>query len=99
MAKNEMDTAMGDQEEKISPSEEDTPSVLNETSAPLNFCEMAPSDFGICLKSFTPASSLNHKGGYLLPRQPLVETMRQVVYNIYTTEVQESPTNAFSHVQ
>ncbi|XP_028271173.1 cell division cycle-associated protein 2 isoform X2 [Parambassis ranga] len=60
MAKKEMDTTMGDQEEKISPSEEDTPPVLNETSAPLNFCEMAPSDFGISLKSFTPASS-NHK--------------------------------------
>uniref|UniRef100_A0A3P8NMA7 PP1-binding domain-containing protein n=1 Tax=Astatotilapia calliptera TaxID=8154 RepID=A0A3P8NMA7_ASTCA len=43
------------------PSVEDTPSVLNQTSAPLNFSELTPSQFGISVQSFTPAASSNRK--------------------------------------
>lgn len=53
----------GDQEGAASPpSVEDTPSVLNQTSAPLNFSELTPSQFGISVQSFTPAASSNRKG-------------------------------------
>lgn len=52
----------GDQEGAASPpSVEDIPSVLNQTSAPLNFCELTPSQFGISVQSFTPAASSNRK--------------------------------------
>uniref|UniRef100_A0A3B4G9M6 PP1-binding domain-containing protein n=1 Tax=Pundamilia nyererei TaxID=303518 RepID=A0A3B4G9M6_9CICH len=52
----------GDQEGAVSPpSVEDTPSVLNQTSAPLNFSELTPSQFGISVQSFTPAVSSNRK--------------------------------------
>ncbi|XP_056233368.1 cell division cycle-associated protein 2 isoform X1 [Seriola aureovittata] len=52
----------GDQKEKmLSPSEEDSPAVLNGTSAPLNFSELTPCQFGISVQSFTPAVSSNHK--------------------------------------
>lgn len=52
----------GDQEGAVSPpSVEDTPSVLNQTSAPLNFSELTPSQFGISVQSFTPAASSNRK--------------------------------------
>ncbi|XP_071338179.1 cell division cycle-associated protein 2 isoform X2 [Trachinotus anak] len=52
----------GDQKEKmLSSSEEDVPAVLNGTSAPLNFSELTPSQFGISIQSFTPAASSNRK--------------------------------------
>lgn len=65
MATAEISTASceGDQEGAASPSSvEDTPSVLNQTSAPLNFSELTPSQFGISVQSFTPAASSNRKG-------------------------------------
>ncbi|MEQ2267173.1 hypothetical protein XENORESO_002639, partial [Xenotaenia resolanae] len=52
--------SMGDQESR-SRSEEDVPAVLNETSAPLNFSELTPHQFGISVESFIPSSS-NCKG-------------------------------------
>uniref|UniRef100_A0A669BDS9 PP1-binding domain-containing protein n=1 Tax=Oreochromis niloticus TaxID=8128 RepID=A0A669BDS9_ORENI len=61
MATAEISTASceGDQEGAASPpSVEDTPSVLNQTSAPLNFSELTPSQFGISVQSFTPPLSL-----------------------------------------
>ncbi|XP_044052570.1 cell division cycle-associated protein 2 isoform X2 [Siniperca chuatsi] len=64
MATVEMNTASteGDQEEKIlSPSEEDSPPVLNDTLPPLNFSELTPHQFGISVQSFTPASLSNRK--------------------------------------
>ncbi|KAM9360168.1 cell division cycle-associated protein 2 [Symphorus nematophorus] len=45
----------------LSPSEQDSPPVLNDTSAPLNFCGLTPCQFGISVQSFTPASLSNHK--------------------------------------
>ncbi|XP_035766510.1 cell division cycle-associated protein 2 [Neolamprologus brichardi] len=52
----------GDQEGAASPPPvEDIPSVLNQTSAPLNFSELTPSQFGISVQSFTPAASSNRK--------------------------------------
>ncbi|XP_051277336.1 cell division cycle-associated protein 2 isoform X3 [Dicentrarchus labrax] len=52
----------GDQKEKmVSPLEEDSPPVLNDTSAPLNFTEITPCQFGISVQSFTPASLSNRK--------------------------------------
>lgn len=64
MATVEIDTAgtEGDQKEKMSPSQEDSPPVLNDTSAPLNFSELTPCQFGISVQSFTPASLSNRKG-------------------------------------
>ncbi|XP_061586335.1 cell division cycle-associated protein 2 isoform X2 [Cololabis saira] len=50
----------GDEMEKPSTSEEEAPAVLTETSAPLNFSELTPSQFGISVESFKPKSS-NHK--------------------------------------
>ncbi|XP_062273144.1 cell division cycle-associated protein 2 [Scomber scombrus] len=41
----------------LPPSEEDTPPVINDISALLNFGELTPSQFGISVQSFTPASS------------------------------------------
>lgn len=53
----------GDQQERaLSPSEEDSPLVLNDTSAPLNFSELTPCQFGISVQSFTPTSLSNNKG-------------------------------------
>ncbi|XP_073321561.1 cell division cycle-associated protein 2 isoform X2 [Pagrus major] len=47
----------GDQKEKLlSPSEEDSPPVLKDTSSHLNFSELTPCQFGISVQSFTPAS-------------------------------------------
>ncbi|XP_041793217.1 cell division cycle-associated protein 2 isoform X4 [Chelmon rostratus] len=52
----------GDQQERaLSPSEEDSPLVLNDTSAPLNFSELTPCQFGISVQSFTPTSLSNNK--------------------------------------
>lgn len=64
MATAEISTAAceGDHEGRaLCPSEEDAPSVLNETSAPLNFSELTPSQFGISVQSFTPAASVSSK--------------------------------------
>ncbi|XP_040899224.1 cell division cycle-associated protein 2 isoform X2 [Toxotes jaculatrix] len=64
MATMEMNTSgtEGDQKDKmLSPSEEDHPHVLNGTSAPLNFSQLTPCQFGISVQSFTPAASSNHK--------------------------------------
>ncbi|XP_054467465.1 cell division cycle-associated protein 2 isoform X2 [Anoplopoma fimbria] len=61
MATLEMNTE-GDQMEKmLSPSEVDSPPVLNDTSASLNFSELTPCQFGISVQSFTPASLTNSK--------------------------------------
>ncbi|KAG8011696.1 Cell division cycle-associated protein 2, partial [Nibea albiflora] len=53
----------GSQSDKaLSPSEEvDSPPVLDDTSAPLNFSELTPCQFGISVQSFTPASLSNRK--------------------------------------
>ncbi|XP_070760893.1 cell division cycle-associated protein 2 [Enoplosus armatus] len=64
MAAVEMNTASTEghpKEKMLSPSEEDSPPVLNGTSAPLNFSELTPHQFGISVQSFTPASVSNHK--------------------------------------
>uniref|UniRef100_A0A3P8S1X5 PP1-binding domain-containing protein n=1 Tax=Amphiprion percula TaxID=161767 RepID=A0A3P8S1X5_AMPPE len=48
----------GEQKEKmLSSSEEAAPSILNESLPPLNFSGLTPSQFGISIQSFTPASS------------------------------------------
>ncbi|KAM7416125.1 hypothetical protein PAMA_018275 [Pampus argenteus] len=48
----------GDQWAKVLPSsEEDSPAVLNDISSPLNFSKLTPSQFGISVQSFNPASS------------------------------------------
>ncbi|KAM7391508.1 hypothetical protein PAMP_022193 [Pampus punctatissimus] len=48
----------GDQRAKVLPSsEEDSPPVLNDISTPLNFSKLTPSQFGISVQSFNPASS------------------------------------------
>ncbi|XP_067459067.1 cell division cycle-associated protein 2 isoform X2 [Thunnus thynnus] len=60
MSTAEMNTAGtdGDQRLKVLPfSEEDSPPVVNDISAPLNFSELTPSQFGISVQSFTPISS------------------------------------------
>ncbi|XP_030271520.1 cell division cycle-associated protein 2 isoform X3 [Sparus aurata] len=47
----------GVQKEKLlASSEEDSPSVVNDTSSQLNFSELTPCQFGISVQSFTPAS-------------------------------------------
>ncbi|KAI4821183.1 hypothetical protein KUCAC02_029125 [Chaenocephalus aceratus] len=53
----------GDQEESmLTPSKGDSHPVLNDTTAPMMFCNLTPCQFGISVKSFTPGSSLpNHK--------------------------------------
>ncbi|XP_034450741.1 cell division cycle-associated protein 2 isoform X2 [Hippoglossus hippoglossus] len=48
-------------DEMLPPSEENTPPVLTDTSAPLNFSVVTPRRFGISVQSFTPAASSNHK--------------------------------------
>uniref|UniRef100_A0A3Q0RPQ4 PP1-binding domain-containing protein n=1 Tax=Amphilophus citrinellus TaxID=61819 RepID=A0A3Q0RPQ4_AMPCI len=61
MATVEISTAAseGDHEGRaLCPSEEDAPSLLNETSAPLNFSELTPSQFGISVVSLAPLFSL-----------------------------------------
>ncbi|XP_031705304.1 cell division cycle-associated protein 2 isoform X2 [Anarrhichthys ocellatus] len=58
MATAEMNT---DGDQTLSPSEEDSPPVLDDTSVPLNFSELTPSQFGISVQSFTPASLSNSK--------------------------------------
>lgn len=45
---------------------EDLPLILKETTAPLNFCTLAPHHFGISTQSFTPAKSSNRKDKSLL---------------------------------
>lgn len=52
----------GEQKETKSSPGEDSPPVLNDTTAPLNFAELTPCQFGISVKSFTPASLPNCKG-------------------------------------
>ncbi len=53
----------GDQMEKmLSPSEEHSSPVLNDTSAPLDFSTLTPCQFGISVQSFAPASLPNLKG-------------------------------------
>lgn len=64
MSTAEMNTAGSetDQRLKVLPSsEEDSPPILNDISTPLNFSELTPSQFGISVQSFNPASS-NRKG-------------------------------------
>ncbi|KAJ4941954.1 hypothetical protein JOQ06_011825, partial [Pogonophryne albipinna] len=52
----------GDQENMLTPSKGDSHPVLNDTTAPMMFCNLTPCQFGISVKSFTPVSSLpNHK--------------------------------------
>lgn len=51
-----------EQKENVTPLE-DLPLVLEETTAPLNFCGLTPRHFGITAQSFTPATSSNGKGG------------------------------------
>ncbi|XP_042344687.1 cell division cycle-associated protein 2 isoform X3 [Plectropomus leopardus] len=56
------DSTEGDQERGIlSPSVVDSTPVLNDFSAPLNFSELTPCQFGISVQSFAPASSSNRK--------------------------------------
>ncbi len=64
MAAVEVNTAgtEGEPKQKMSPSEEDSPPVLNDISAPLNFSELTPHQFGISVQSFTPASLSSRKG-------------------------------------
>lgn len=62
MATAEMNAEGNQADDLLSPSEEDSPPVLNDTSAPLNFSELTPREFGISVKSFTPASLSNGKG-------------------------------------
>lgn len=50
-----------EQKENVSPLE-DLPLVLEETTAPLNFCGLTPCSFGISDQSFTLAKSSNSKG-------------------------------------
>lgn len=52
----------GEQKEKMSPPDEDSPPVLNDATAPLNFSDLTLCQFGISVQSFTPASSANRKG-------------------------------------
>lgn len=53
----------GVQKEKLlASSEEDSPSVVNDTSSQLNFSELTPCQFGISVQSFTPASLSKSKG-------------------------------------
>ncbi|XP_070690062.1 cell division cycle-associated protein 2 isoform X2 [Pempheris klunzingeri] len=63
MATVEMNTAStnGDQKEKRSPPSEEDSTVLQDTSAPLNFSRLTPCQFGISVDSFTPASVSNRK--------------------------------------
>nr|XP_046241670.1 cell division cycle-associated protein 2 isoform X3 [Scatophagus argus] len=56
MVKKNTGSAEEDQEEVFSPSEENSPPVLKDVSAPLNFSELTPCQFGISAQSFTPAS-------------------------------------------
>ncbi|KAM8761554.1 cell division cycle-associated protein 2 isoform 1-T1 [Acanthopagrus schlegelii] len=49
-------TEGGQKEKLLAPSEEDSPSVVNDTSSQLNFSELTPCQFGISVQSFTPAS-------------------------------------------
>ncbi|KAK5910388.1 hypothetical protein CesoFtcFv8_004227 [Champsocephalus esox] len=53
----------GDQKESmLTPSKADSHPVLNDTAAPMMFCNLTPCQFGISVQSFTPGSSLpNHK--------------------------------------
>lgn len=60
MATTDMKTAGTEEEQKekmLSPSEEEATLVLNDISAPLNFSELTPSQFGISEQSFIPSSS------------------------------------------
>ncbi|KAM3610825.1 uncharacterized protein V6R79_009298 [Siganus canaliculatus] len=60
MATLEMSTE-DNHKEKMSPTEEEFPPFLQYTSAPMNFSELTPSQFGISIQSFTPASVPNCK--------------------------------------
>uniref|UniRef100_A0AAQ4NT91 PP1-binding domain-containing protein n=1 Tax=Gasterosteus aculeatus aculeatus TaxID=481459 RepID=A0AAQ4NT91_GASAC len=66
MATAEMNAEGNQADDLLSPSEEDSPPVLNDTSAPLNFSELTPREFGISVKSFTPASLSNGKDKFRL---------------------------------
>lgn len=48
-------------EKTLPPTEEEAPPVLNDISAPLNFSELTPCQFGISEQSFIPSSSSNRK--------------------------------------
>ncbi|KAM8886613.1 cell division cycle-associated protein 2 isoform 2-T2 [Spinachia spinachia] len=61
MATAEMNTEGGQAEDMSSPPEEYSPPLLGDTSAPLNFSELTPREFGISVESFTPASLPNYK--------------------------------------
>nr|XP_033475791.1 cell division cycle-associated protein 2 isoform X2 [Epinephelus lanceolatus] len=64
MATVKMNTANTEADQEggnLSPSEEASSSVLNDTSAPLNFSELTPFQFGISVRSFTPAPLSSHK--------------------------------------
>ncbi|XP_029296608.1 LOW QUALITY PROTEIN: cell division cycle-associated protein 2 [Cottoperca gobio] len=64
MATVEMNTSSpeGDQKENLlPPSEEDSLPVLIDTTAPMNFSDLTPCQFGISVQSFTPASLSNRK--------------------------------------
>ncbi|XP_034397856.1 cell division cycle-associated protein 2 isoform X2 [Cyclopterus lumpus] len=56
MATAEMNTEGVQTEKTLPPLEEDSPPVVNDTSASLNFSELTPLQFGISEQSFTPAS-------------------------------------------
>ncbi|KAL3063435.1 hypothetical protein OYC64_003075 [Pagothenia borchgrevinki] len=52
----------GDQKENmLTPSKVDSHPVLNDTTAPMMFSNLTPSQFGISVHSFTPTSLPNHK--------------------------------------
>ncbi|XP_034004385.1 cell division cycle-associated protein 2 [Trematomus bernacchii] len=64
MATLENNTAStdGDQKENmLTPSKLDSHPVLNDTTAPMMFSNLTPSQFGISVHSFTPTSLPNHK--------------------------------------
>ncbi|KAM6943968.1 cell division cycle-associated protein 2 [Lycodopsis pacificus] len=58
MATAEMNT---DGDQTLSPSKEDSPPVLDDTSVPLTFSELTPSQFGISVQSFIPGPLSNSK--------------------------------------
>lgn len=61
MATVERNPGTEEQKEQVSPSE-DSPPVLNDTTASLNFSEIKPCQFGISAKSFTPTPLSKSKG-------------------------------------
>ncbi|XP_062418165.1 cell division cycle-associated protein 2 [Pungitius pungitius] len=61
MATADMTTEGDRADGMLSPSEEGSPPLLNDSSAHLNFSELTPRAFGISAKSFTPVSLSNCK--------------------------------------